>query len=215
PSGGAPRWLWAVGALVLVLAFACGLRSCWTREGSVQLARVYWDREIEVEQLQLTSDGSWEESVPAKARDLRCYEKKKDTRKIPDGEDCHTVKVDQGDGSFKEKQECKPRYRTEDVMGRWCDYQVEKWKIVRTARAEGDDHDPKWPSAPVDNCPLLNCTREGDRRARHLVDVTVGGGEPQACEIAVDLWKGAEVGQTWTAAVRVLGGGVDCGSLHP
>lgn len=214
-SGGVPRWLFAVGAILLLLVVCCGLRSCWTREGAAQITGVRWERVIEVEELQRVSEGAWADQVPSRATDQRCYEKKKDTRKIADGEDCHTVKIDQGDGTFKEKQECKPRYRSEDVMAQWCDFKIEKWKLNKTAKAEGADHTPKWPEVSVTGCSTLGCTREGDRREALLVDVSVNGGAAEPCEIAQDLWKGAEIGQTWTVNVRVMGGGVDCSTLKP
>jgi ribosomal protein L40E len=213
PAGRSP-WVYAVAAIFVSAVVCCGVWSFWTKEGVATVTGHAWARTIEVEEFRTVNDGEWRGQVPLGARGERCYEKKRGTDKIPDGEDCKTVNVDNGDGSFKQKKQCTTRYKTVDKMDTWCDFQIDKWTTKTTEKAEGKSNkeEPRWPPVQVTGCAGLGCTREGARAETYTVALEVEG-EATSCDVSPELWRGLNEGATVAVTLHVLGGGVDCDSL--
>lgn len=216
PSSTGRTLLWLVLGGILLIAVCCGVWRFWTGEAGLKVTGHTWERTVEIEEFRTVNDGAWRESVPSGAFGERCFEKKKDTKQVPDGEDCKTVKVDNGDGTFKEQQKCTTKYRSEDVMGTWCDFQVNRWASLRTEKATGTSRvpEPSWPVVQVTGCATLGCTREGTRNATYTLNVDQEGKDPTTCSVEEALWKQAEVGSTWVAEERMLTG-IDCSTLRP
>src|SRR5512139_1952164 len=63
-----------------------------------------WERSITVQRYQEARDGAWCDRVPSGARVIGREQRERDTRRIPDGEDCTTRNVDNGDGTFRQEQ---------------------------------------------------------------------------------------------------------------
>lgn len=206
----------AKGAILFFVAaiVCCGLFTFWTKEGSVTVTELTWTRTIEVEEFKTVKDGAWKESTPNNARFPRCYEKKQSTEQVPDGQECKTVKVDQGDGTYKEKQDCKAKTKSVDKMGTWCDYEIDKWASKNTEKATGNGNkpEPTWPAVNVTGCQSLGCTREGTKTETYTLGLTVEG-EATTCDVPRALWDASSPGKAYTAQIRMMGGGVDCGTL--
>jgi hypothetical protein len=101
-----------VGAgVVIALLAACGLFFFWKKEVQAEVISLTWTREQAVEQYRNVRKSAWCDELPSNAKELSRSREKKGTEKVPDGESCQTRKVDQGNGTFTEKQECRPKYR--------------------------------------------------------------------------------------------------------
>ena len=147
----------------------------------------------------------------SRRREVRSHEK------VADGEDCHVRKVDNGNGTFSERQECTTKYRDEPVYADRCSYTVDRWKAARTATAEGASlSDPlRWPDpalARTGTC--AGCEREGARKEEYVVLLRDEKGKEHTCEFDQRKWGSFAVKSRWKGAVRVMTGGLDCDSLR-
>ena len=152
----------------------------------------------------------WKDRVPSAARDVSCQQKKRGTKKVADGETCKTVRSDNGDGTFSEREKCTTNYRSEPTYDDHCTYRVREWTTVRTARAGGSSVDPSpaWPAVRIDAG-----EREGTRTEHYRIQLRDGEGERHECAFDQARWKTFTVGQSLTGAVGMVGGGVRCGTL--
>lgn len=216
-KGGGSKVALAIFAVAL-LAIACGVASLFfTAEQRFEVAGHQWERTIDVERYDMVREEAWRDRLPAAAADVQCRSKKRDTKRVEDGETCKTVNVDLGDGTFRQDERCKPKYRSVDVMDDWCGYRVPKWQRVRTATAQGQGLDaaPHWPEVQVSGCASLGCERQGPRKEDYTVVLRGEDGEQATCSFnTVAAWQGYAPGSTWTADVRRVTGGVVCGSLR-
>lgn len=204
----------AVVATLVLLAIFCGVWTFWTTTSAATVTQASWSREVDVETYSEVSRSAWRDAVPGAAYDVSCRSKERSTEKIADGQECHTVRKDQGDGTFKEKQECTTKYKDKPIYDDWCDFKVHDWKVTDTQRAKGDDRDPAWPSVRVTGCQQLGCTREGQRRATYTLALQLEAGA-ESCDVDEAVWRQATPGSRWDVDVHVLGGSLDCGSLRP
>jgi hypothetical protein len=106
------------GVLIAVLAAAglvvVGLVAAlvfWKKAATLEVAGHTWERTVDIEVFGPVRKSAWCDELPSGARELGRHKEKRSTKKIPDGEDCQTRRKDQGDGTFKEIRECKPKYR--------------------------------------------------------------------------------------------------------
>ncbi len=199
-----------VAAIAIFLVFAF-----WTEKGEVTVAGHSWERSIQVETFSSVREGDWCDRKPSTAYDIRTSEKQRDTKQVPDGQDCKMVKADRGDGTFTEKEECTTRYREEPVMDQWCDFKIDKWVVTDTLRAQGDGLSPAptWPTGTFDSCKSLGCTREGRRSETYDVTFTGPKGAEHSCTFDIDTWQAMSEGSRAQAEFRVMGGGVVCDSV--
>ena len=74
---------------------------------------------------------------------------------------------------------------------------------------------PRWAEPSVDGCATLGCERLGPRTERYVVVLrdTDDAGERHECTFDQSRWSAFTPGSRWTAEIRVLTGGIDCGSL--
>lgn len=206
-------------ALLALLVLICGgvlVYAFWTTEAALEVTGHHWTRTIDVEVYKTVEDQAWHDQLPAGAHDVRCRDKKRDTRQVPDGEDCKTVNIDQGDGTFTQEERCTTRYRTEDVLDRYCDYTIERWVRERTARSEGDglEPSPAWPALSLRTCAALGCEREGPRNETYTVTFASEDG-PLSCDGSDEVhWRTFAPGSAWIGQIR-LDGSLVCGSLEP
>ena len=219
-GGGAGKAFGAVGVIgvaLVALLLVCGvggLVTClWTSSGGVEVKGHSWERAIAIETYKTTRKDDWCDDVPAKARVVNTSEKKKRTKKVKDGEDCKTVKKDQGDGTFKKVEKCTPRYREEPVMAKWCRYELDSWVVTDTEKLAGRDRDPTWPKVHVDSCQRIGCTRKGKKKETYRVHLEDEDGGAHTCDIKEMRWKGMEPGSRWVAQIGVVDGSVRCDTL--
>jgi hypothetical protein len=206
------RLIAIAGAVLVFFALLCGIFFMWTEEKGVSVQSHSWERSIEIDRYQSVSESSWKESVPAKAYSLRCEEKQKETKQVPDGEECSTVKKDNGDGTYREEEECKTKYRDEPVYGQWCRYDIDKWKTARTERSNGIDSEPSWPTPRLNECSFvkLGCERQGGKGEVYTIHFLDSEGEKHDCGYELAKWKSIENGMERKMEFRVVDGGIDC-----
>jgi hypothetical protein len=200
-----------LGAFVVAFVLCCGA-VMWKREASLTVTGHSWERSIALEAKKKVSKSDWKASVPDVATDVRCKKKKKDTKKIEDGETCKTVRNDNGDGTFSEKESCTPTYREELVYGQHCDFKVVEWTTVRTPKEAGTSlaETPKWPAIT---------TKSGDREARraetYTVDLVEEDGTKHSCSTNQEVWATFDLGSAWTGSVGMVTGSIRCKDLEP
>jgi hypothetical protein len=208
-----------VGGVVLVLAVLVYVFFFWKREAVMEVEGHRWARTIDVEVFDEVRDSAWCDEKPANARNVSKKKEQRSTKKIQDGEDCVKKRKDNRDGTFKEVKECTPKYREEPVYGDKCYFQVDKWVVRRTEKAEGQSKSPEptWPAVALQKPGTCKgCEREGERKetyALRLLDEKAGEGHE--CEVKRETWNSAEPGSQWKVEVAVVGSGLDCETLKP
>jgi len=216
-------WLrWALAALALVVVGFIFLFTS-TKETTATVAQRTWAREIQIEQLARVSDTAWCDSVPADAYGVSRSREQRSTRQVPDGQICHDERIDKGDGTFVKRRECTPRYRNEPVYDDRCRYQVNRWRSVRTLKADTQNAlMPVWPTVSNLNTNFLGAgvgggvgalgsEREGTRRENYVLTLA-SGGKTWTCNVSESVWSKYQEGANTPLKVR-LTGGADCDSL--
>ncbi len=202
------------GGLVIAL-IAVGL--LWKKEVTATCDGHSWKREIAIESLQQVSESAWKDAVPGDAYSVSCSREQRSTKKVPDGETCHTKDVDRGDGTFERKNVCETKYKNEPVYDDKCRYTVDRWRKSRAVTAQGGLSDaPSWPAVSLrqaGNC--RGCEREGAKTQEYLVALTDSENKKHTCDKPEAEWKSYKVGSKYPLQVRMMTGGADCSSLKP
>jgi predicted nucleic acid-binding Zn ribbon protein len=207
----------AVVAVVLVVIVAL-VALLWKKPTAVTVSGHSWERTIEIERFEAVSESEWCDSKPKDAYQVRKERKVRSHEKIPDGEDCKTRRVDNGDGTFTEKRECTPRYREEPVHDDWCSYKVDRWRTERTERSAGDSlaDAPAWPVVTLareGKC--KGCEREGKRGEDYTVHFAGPEGDPYRCDYPEATWRAFAEGMGFETSVGVMTKKLDCDSITP
>jgi len=212
-------WLrWVFAALALVVIGIVFLFTS-TKETTATVAQRTWAREIQIEQMARVSDSAWCDSVPGDAYGIPRTREHRPTRPVPDGQACHTQRQPRGHPAFVKHRECTPRYRDEPVYDDRCRYQVNRWRTVRSVKADMQNSlNPVWPTVSNLNANFLGggvgslgSEREGTRHESYVL--TLGsGGKTWTCNVPEGVWSKYHEGATTPLKVR-LTGGADCDSL--
>lgn len=214
-----------IAAIVGFIFFCCG--GCGisgyfltiTEDHTVEAVAHSWEREIQVMTFTTVEEEDWEDDVPNGAENVSCTRKQNGTRKIPDGETCTTRRIDNGDGTFRERRECTTDYREEPVYDDYCDYKIDKWVVTNTLETSGDSfsESPAWPALNFtqtgDDC--LGCQKEGDKNEKYVVTFRdLEDGKTYECEYdRENEWRTYPPGTQWTAKVTKYGGVIECDTL--
>lgn len=203
----------AAGAAAVLLCAGLATFFLWKKDADFTLLAHTWSRQIAVEQLGPVTESAWRDAVPPDARDLSCAREQRSTTSVPDGEDCHDVRRDNGDGTFTQAEECTPRTREEPVYDDKCRYTVDRWTVLRTETASGTGvvPAPSWPAVQLGG-PTL---REGTRSETYTLSLRDGEGTETTCEVPEARWASMADGSTWRGKIGVLSGAVDCTTLLP
>lgn len=210
------RWLIAASALGGLAMVLLLVSIFWTRETAVSIGGHTWRREIDVEQLAPRSSSSWCDSMPSDAYSVRRSREVRSHRQIPDGQDCRTVRSDNGDGTYSTSQRCTTRYRSEPIYDDKCYYTVDRWGHERTERAEGvgTSPAPTWPPVRLGRTgSCLGCEREGSRRETLTLKVR-GPKRSWDCEVDPARWLRLLDDAPAQVEVRVITGGAVCSTLR-
>lgn len=187
-----------------------------------------WERAFEVEAFQTVTEEDW--SIPdggrllSQSEEIHHYDQILDHYETRQREVSEQIQVgertyvcgqrDLGNGFF-EDIECsepvyetqnrtetyeEPIYREEPVYQTRYVYEIDKWVVVRTENARGDDHSPYWPRAD-----LGDDEREGARTESYLVFFTNDKGDRYSYEVPLDEWQGFEAGQGVKLKLNALG----------
>lgn len=202
---------------VLALIGGCIYTFTATSEANVVVEGHTWERIIEVDSFAARSGSSWQDQVPADAYGVSCRREQRTTRQIPDGEDCSTRRVDNGDGTYREQRVCTPRYRSEPVYDQMCRYTVNRWGPARQSTASGTSlqDSPTWPNPNITRTGgCLGCEREGGRSESYVVHFRQDDNR-YTCEFTQDDWRNFSVESVWTMEIGVVTGQPDCSSVKP
>jgi hypothetical protein len=206
-----------VAAIVIGLLLCGGLIFLLTaqRPASVVVEGHTWERIIYVEQFSRVSDNAWDEQVPADAYGVSCSERQRDTRQVPDGERCEVRRIDNGDGTFREQNECYTLYRDEPIYDSYCRYTVNRWVQSREAVASGSSQSPapQWPTVNLTTGSGLGAEREAGRQGRYFVTLTTGE-DDYTCEVSEAAWQAASIERRYEIEVGRFTNAVDCSALE-
>lgn len=195
-----------IGAIAVVIVCVIGffiVNRFWTQAAELEVTKLTWKREIAIERFEEVEDKGPCKDAPKDAKII----KKSKAEPV-----CKTRKIDQGDGTFKEKKEC-----TEPVEQ--CTYEVKKWRVKRTLKEEGGaDDEPKWPESKVGTSKkeCLGCEREGDRTESYLVhfkDTKTKDSPPPCSFSSKSKWQDFEKGSKWAGETGMLTGDIKCDKL--
>jgi hypothetical protein len=218
PKKSGKKWFAIAGGAVAAVTSLCLVTMFWTKESTATVSGHAWTRTIDVETFGPVKKSAWCDQTPSGAYELSRHREQRSTKKIPDGQDCHTRNVDRGDGTFERREECTTRYREEPVYDDKCDFKVDEWKVARTERAQGQalSPEPQWPTVRLSRTgTCLGCEREASRKETYEVKLTRKESGDDACQKPQAEWARFAVGSVRPVKVRMLGGGVDCDTLQP
>jgi hypothetical protein len=206
-------WPWIVGVIVVAI-FAIWFFFIRKHSADVTVTGHRWERVIAIERYDDLHKEAWRNEVPSVVSNAPiCYPKKRSSRSVSDGEDCHTERKDKKDGTFEQVKKCTPKTHNEDVMDDWCTFTVRGWGKISEAKAAGTGMvpGPSWPSPPEpDTAPeVLGNKRRGPRTEKLTLDF----GPDDACEVVDTVWRRFADGAKAHVEVRSRSGGVVCDSL--
>jgi hypothetical protein len=213
--GGVPRWL-IVAGVILVLVIGAGLvMAFWTKDTTAVVAGSRWERDIRIEALQAQAGKSGCNSMPGDAYNVDRRYEEVDTRRVPDGQECHTVQSDQGNGTFSERRVCETKYREEPVYGYVCYYTVNRWGYERTAHAEGNSRaNLYWPDTNIRSGNCLGCEREAGQDEKYVLIFTRSdNGKQFECEVSADEWHNTPLEKSFTLKIGAVMGDERCDTL--
>lgn len=218
-SGAKRRRRRGAAGLVAMLFALFAVAVLWTKKVEVVVERHDWVREIDIERMAPRTDSAWCDSMPGDAYGVSRTREERSTRQIADGQECHDVRSDNGDGTFSTSRECSTKYRSESVYDDRCHYTVNRWGLERTAqnRSAGLIPGPAWPQLRVSGGSCLGCEREGTRRETLSVAMRDRADRSRTWSCAIDntRWRALGDGEWREIEVRVLTGGAVCDTLVP
>lgn len=212
--------LLGIAALVAVGVF---IAFNWTSDAQFTVVERQWERTIDVQQYTDFRVNTWRDSRPA-GDDVQlvfgsCREQQRGTRRIPDGETCRTVRTDNGDGTFSERQQCTTNYRNEPVYDDMCTWTGYNWQNTTPLSANNQISSSLiWPQASFTECSALRvgCLREAGRSESYFIIYRNNADESlHTCEYSLGRWTEIEEQSRWVGKVRQLGGSLVCDSLQP
>jgi len=214
-SSGFPRGV-IIG--LVIAAIACvGIIFLLTRtqSGTAVVTGHTWEREIMIESLEPHNESAWCDSMPSDAYSISRRTEQRDTRRIQDGETCSVRRIDNGDGTFSEREECVPRYREEPVYDDRCYFTVDRWGYSRSVISTGDSQSemPYWANAQLQFASGIGAEREAGRDENYVLILHGDGDAVYECQVDYDLWQSASVESTWNLEISVVGGQPLCDTL--
>ncbi|TGN11084.1 zinc ribbon domain-containing protein [Leptospira ilyithenensis] len=197
PHPKTPKWvLWMLGSILFgTIGFIC-VGVLWTERVTLKVAKHEWSRSIDIERFKPVSDSSWCDSMPSNAYSVSRRSEVRSHRQVADGQECHTVRSDKGDGTYSESESCSTKYRSEPVYDSRCYYTIDKWAFERasTAKGIGVTEDPYWPNPQYQSCSgSIGCERLGAKKESYVVHFEEDSGETKGekhdCDLDQAKWK--------------------------
>jgi rubrerythrin len=219
-DGGMGRVLIGVAAVAILLIGGLIFAFTRTSETQVVVTDHEWERSIVIERYERFTERDWRDSPPVgdnvSIRVGSCSREQRSTNRVPDGEECSVRQVDQGDGTFREVEECRTIYREEPVYDDMCTWTGFRWERDRTETTAGDlSTTPYWASITL-NCEGQRrdgCEREDERNdVYRVLFADTENDNTYDCSFPQSDWEAMRVDSVWDAEVRLLGGLV-CDSI--
>lgn len=201
-----------------------------TREATLTVSGVEWQRTVDVEELQTQTKQGWVNDLPKDARILSRRSEVHHTEKIKVSSHSvektvqEKVKVgtkkvktgtkDLGNGYFEDVYKDEPVYETRSskkiveepvyqerpVYQDKATYQVDRWEKVRTEKTEGKDNSPQWPQ--VNEGSKL---RSGKRTEKYMVSFSEAKtGKTYQQEVKADEFSQYKPGTNFKANINKL-----------
>jgi hypothetical protein len=218
----------AAGALVVICLTAIAFLIFGGRESEATVDGFLWERTLDIEELQTVVEEDWQ--IPSGGRLLsqreaiHHYDQILDHYETRQREIEEQVQVgvevyvcgqrDLGNGFF-EDIECEepvyetryrtetfeePIYRDEPVYQTLYSYDIDKWIVISSEVASGNDHSPYWPRANLEEN-----QREGDTDEYYVVYFVDDEGEIHEWETTWQQWQRLEQGQQVVLKFNALG----------
>jgi predicted nucleic acid-binding Zn ribbon protein len=210
-----------IGAVVLVALCIAGAVYALTyrQEASGKVEALTWERTITIQDFQVRTESSWDESVPGDAYSLSCSTRQRGSKQVESGSHEECRNVDQGDGSFRRECDTVKDYRDEPVYDKWCTFRVDRWVTHREVQAQGDAQQaPSWPQYTLGlgtGSKRFGQERAGDRHEKYIVTIRESDGDKHTCGYGdQEQWAQYRVGMEVRLKVNISGG-ADCDTLKP
>ncbi|HVT02216.1 MAG TPA: hypothetical protein VHL58_02445 [Thermoanaerobaculia bacterium] len=202
-----------LGLLIFGLLLAAVLYLGRKKESTATVLDHRWSRVINIERLTPRNDSEWCANMPSDAYDVH-RKREARTREVADGQDCTKRNIDNGDGTFRQVEDCKSRYRTESYTDDRCYYSVNRWSETRALSSSGAGTSPlpAWPQMTLKTGSCAGCEREKNRKDIYITTIKVGK-EQYPCEVPEKVWQSLSDGSTTTVKIWAIDGKPDCGSL--
>jgi len=220
PAAPAPKktsWAWLYLLVVVAAAgFAIWFLCIRKRTADLEVIEQRWKRSIAIEEWRENQKETWQRDLPSGVRTLGCRDKQYETKKIEDGQDCETKRIDKGDGTFEEREECHPRYRDQPVMRPWCRYAIYEWTAIdEKVAVTTDGTAPPWPASGVTpTAQTPGARREGARKEIFELEIQEAKGARHTCAVGQALWTKLPKGAAARGEVRARSGDVVCDTLR-
>jgi hypothetical protein len=189
------------------------------KQTRMRVVGLAWKHEIKIEVFGPVADASWCDALPAEASQVRREREVRSTRPVPDGEQCSAVRHDNGDGTFRESQQCRTIYKKEPVYDDRCYYVVDRWHYARSLVARGDtlDAERRWPPVNLTvTGACLGCEREGEHVAEYVVSLqAVGTDQKRECAVPEARFVQFQPNSEWVADAATPMSALDCATLQP
>jgi hypothetical protein len=204
-------------AVILGSLLLCGGTCAYLthkRSGSFEVASAHWERTVAVEKLDTKRDSAWCDQVPSDGRIVGRHNEARTTKQVADGETCSKTKKDQGNGTYKEVTECKPKYKSEPVNDQKCDYEALRWGLGRTEKAEGAGPPLMWPSLTLKPGATIGSERAGAKNEKYTITFAEPKtGKTSTCDFPEAKWPSFKIGSKYDGKIGALTGSIDCDSL--
>jgi hypothetical protein len=206
-----------IGCFGLILVIVVLVAVFWKKPVAIEVAGHTWERSIQVEQFGRKKDAAWCDQMPGDAYSITRKEEVRSHDEVPDGQTCTTKRRDNGDGSYTEYQDCKPKTKRVPVYDYKCKFTVDRWQPSRKPTADGDLSGARtWPAVTLSKTgQCMGCEREGARSQSYTVRYKSAAGDYFNCDWPEAKWAATAVGSRWTGKVGVMTKAMDCGSLAP
>jgi hypothetical protein len=184
------------------------------RGGSFEVKSAHWERTVAVERLDMKRDSAWCDQVPSDGRVVGRHAEQRSTKQVPDGQTCSKTKKDQGNGTYKEITECKPKYKSEPVTDQMCDYEAPRWIASRTEKAEGESGPLSWPKVALKSGTTMGSEREGAKNEKYTITFAEPKtGKTSSCDFPEPKWSAFKIGARYDGKIGAVTGSIDCDSL--
>ncbi len=218
-QGGMPRWLIIVIILGVLLCIGAIVSLFWTKEAPATVVGHSWQREVMIEQYGPQPASAWCDSVPLGAYNMSQRREVRDYRQVPDGEECETQRIDQGDGTFRQERVCHTVYRDEPIYDDKCYFTINTWSATGSVPASGDSlkEAPYWPQVNLacEGQARIGCERIGSRSEQYLVHLRTSDGKDFQCSLSQANWQAMSLESGWNVQVGVVDGSPRCDTLQP
>ena len=207
----------AIGCFGLIAIILVLVVVLWKKPVAIEVAGHTWERAVQVERFGPKKEKAWCDQMPRDAYSVTRREEVRSHDEVPDGQTCTTKRRDNGDGSYTEYQDCKPKTKRVPVHDYKCSFTVDRWQPSRRPTTSGGLAEARtWPEVKLGKTgKCVGCEREGRRSETYTVRYKNAAGDFFTCDWPEAKWASTALGSRWTGKVGVVSKAMDCGSLAP